>query len=195
MKSAITKGSAPWKTCVSGMSRPDRADDEAVQPDRRRHKADARHLDDDDAEPDRIVAERDHGRIEHRQRQQHHADRVHEHAEDEIDEEDADNDHHAVDRQMRRPIAEKDSGRPAKPRKRTKIRMPQMIAKIITRELGGLEQRFVELASTSCRLQHRDDEDDEGAERAGFGRRRPAEEHRREDDHDDAMTGVFPAAS
>ena len=84
----------------------DSADHEAIQADGRRHKADARHLDDDDAEPDRIVPERDHRRIEHGQRQQHHADRVHEHAEDEIDEENADNDHHAVYRQMDDPLGE-----------------------------------------------------------------------------------------
>ena len=63
---------------------PHAVDHEHHQPDRRRQRGDAGQLDQHDAEPDRVVAQRHDHREDHRQRQQEHADALEHRAEDEV---------------------------------------------------------------------------------------------------------------
>ena len=74
-------------------------------------------------------------------------------------------------------------GSPTKPRKRVKISTPQMTVKIIAVSLAVSSSACVQLLPLHA-VEQRDDEDAEGAERARFGRRRPAEQHAVEDDAD-----------
>ena len=155
------------------------------EPVRRQQQAELHADQEQHAEPDRVDAEPLHHRHEDRQRDQHHADLVDEHAEEDQQQHHAGNDREggqalAEDRRRRgRSVA------PEKLRICEKVVAPRMMNRIIARDRDRAAQRRDQRRQRERAIGERQRHRRDGAERGGLGRRRDAGRHRADDDAED----------